>query len=164
MLRSLVGSEMCIRDSTGTGNRAAIGSRTVVAEENFIVTTGQSSAIPVGGPNVIYEPVSADVGKMVTIRCTATVRGTGDRAPRGTSRTISAVESFEVVTLDALVPVIGLIGIDDIEADSGDYPLTIIESTPGQYDEISYEWALDRFSVGTLNPNGEEATLSLIHI
>ena len=150
----------CTATFSGNGNRAAIGSRTVVAEENFIVTTGQSSAIPVGGPNVIYEPVAADRGKTVTIRCTATVRGTGTRAPRGTSKTVSAVESFEVVTLDALVPVLGLIGIDDIEADSGSYPLTIIESTPGQYDEISYEWTLDRFSVGALAPSedGTEAT------
>lgn len=144
----------CNATIRGTGSRAPDGAVARVDDvERFIVTvpgdTGQPTR-PVITPSVVYIPDPAD--EQVIIRCTVIVRGDGNRALSGSNAAVSAQETFQVMTSfgDAQVPTFD---DDNPVIEAGATHTFTLNPMGGRYDEIEYEWRLDRFSAGELDPS-----------
>ena len=93
------------------------------------------------GPTVVYDPADVSANTPVTIRCVATVRGTGTRAKTRTSAVIQAEEMFMVTVLrDAAAPTLAVTDI----ASLGEQLTTRLAATPsdGRYDTIEYKWEI----------------------
>ena len=98
------------------------------------------------GRKVVYTPDSPIAEKVVpvVIRCTATVRGLGRSALRGTVVTLAAEEGFDVLSFDAAAPQLNII------ESSGGTSLFAAHEGVFRYDTIEYEWKLLPVTAGRL--------------
>ena len=94
------------------------------------------------GSQVQYTPADVSVDTEVTLRCVATVRGTGMNAKVSTSAMVTAEETFMVLALaDADAPALALTMISAITEDQ----TAELTATPtgGTYDTIAYLWSIE---------------------
>lgn len=93
------------------------------------------------GDEVTYTPADVSTNTEVTIRCVATVAGTGNVADDGTSDMVTAEEVFTVrAFIDATAPSLSITDIDELlETGTATFSVT---STGGTYDTIDYAWSV----------------------
>lgn len=100
------------------------------------------------GRRVVYTPPSPLEAKEVPakIRCTATVRGRGRRATRGSSAELVAEDEFVVVTFDAVAPQLDIIA----SGPASNKTLFAQHSGIFRFDTIEYQWILFPITAGEL--------------
>lgn len=145
----------CTATVTGDGALGMSGeSATIVAEEMFTVRDSGNPTL-MGNP-IVYNPVPADVGTDVVVRCTAVARRSGILG--SVEAVATSEEMFRVISENAIAPVLGIEDLDGERIVGGSFRIRVTHETPGQYDTIEYTWKLGTFDAGNLTAQNDIAT------
>lgn len=150
-------------DQTATLIATPFGGRYDIAEYAWTIEAGGGTLDRSNSHRVVYTPPDGVAANTrVTIRCVATVRGTGTHAKDGTSATIRADETFTVGRPDAVAPSLSITDITSIrESATASFLATV---SGGLYDAIEYAWTIEVGGGSLDRATGRATTYTPAHI